>query len=166
MTDYTPCELRPSTPGFSDYEPRTGEPQLVNELRVHVFDRGLLSIWARHTARPNCNRTDSAIVEASPQHAAEFAARPLGVDNDQAALAAGAMRLQAEIDAATAAVDQLNQDASDDDAARDEGMTEAVNATDSWSGRHPDVARLGALVDTRREIAATLRWVLNGGAGR
>ncbi|GAA4627021.1 hypothetical protein GCM10023196_037600 [Actinoallomurus vinaceus] len=59
-----------------------------------------------------------------------------------------------------ALAEQLDKDAAEDDANRNERIAELVDETGDWSSKDPDVARLAALVDVQREIAQTIRIAL------
>lgn len=84
---------------------------------------------------------------------------------EHARLEAEVKRLRAIANAVRQLADQLDQDADADDGTRDERINELIDATGGWSSRDPDVARLGALVDTQRDIAKDLRRALRAEAG-
>lgn len=56
---------------------------------------------------------------------------------------------------------QLDQDAAADEQSKDDVIEELINTRGSWSSQHPEVARLGALAQVQRNIAAAIRSILD-----
>jgi hypothetical protein len=71
-------------------------------------------------------------------------------------------RQAAAIDRVRALAEQLKKDAAEDDSSKSDHINELIDKYGVYSGRDPEVLRLGALAEVQREIAQTIRRRIDG----